>query len=110
MVAVLEARPPEKTGTSSSSGDWPSCFDRRELFDAKQSLKFPEFLIDFDDWRRNSQEVGTARIIDTEYVNPSDFTDEIKSPVLPPKNKFHIKLNIKSIKRGRPSSCDEIES
>lgn len=110
MSPVLEARLTEKTLTSSNlSDDWHDCFDRNELYAANQSFTLPDFLFSFGDWKWPSQKVETARIVETAHVNVIDFIDEVKSPVLPPRNKFHIKLNIKSIRRGRPSTCDEIE-
>lgn len=110
MSPVLEARLPEKILTSSNLiDDWYGCFDRSELYAAKQSFTLPDFLVSLGDWKWPFQKVETTRIVETTSINVIDFIDEVKSPILPPRNKFHIKLNIKSIRRGRPSTCDEIE-
>lgn len=35
--------------------------------------------------------------------------DYIESPVMPPKKEFSVTLIVKSIERGRPSICDDLE-
>jgi hypothetical protein len=66
MSPVIDAKLPENISTSSNTfEDWYGCFERDEMFTTDQLLKLPEFLLDLDDWKRSSQKIGTARIIET---------------------------------------------
>jgi len=44
-----------------------------------------------------------------EYLPQVDFIDEIDGPLMPPKREFKVMLHIKSINKGRPSICNDIE-
>ncbi len=64
------------------------------------------FLLDFATLSE-SHELSQS-ILNTSFLQV-DFIDEIASPVMPPKKEFNVTLHIKSITKGRPSICDEIE-
>jgi hypothetical protein len=38
-----------------------------------------------------------------------DYIEEFDAPLMPPKKEFRIKLIVKSIERGKPSICDDLE-
>lgn len=113
MSPVREAVLPKKDLTSSHHDeDWFGSSDKIEPFVKDSIFQLPELtslLVDLPDknWRLSKGE--TERTVEIQYFSGIDLVNEIESPALPAKNKFHIKLKVKSIKRGRPSICDEVE-
>ena len=111
MSPVLEARLPEGTLTGSESNEaWREYFDRPNFYPKEMTFQLPDFiLVETNNWKWSSLKTDTARIDETRYLYKIDIIDEIQSLRILPRNEFQIKLHIKSITRGRPSICDEIE-
>jgi len=112
MPTLLPAIISEKSSTSSHSDeDWYS-----GLFEGGGLIQLGQFhLPDCDTingivgWRWSPDKIETASVGETKYPKSLEIIEEIESPLIPPNKKFQVKLLIKTVRKGKPSVCDEIE-
>lgn len=115
MPPVLEALPSKKIPTASNYyNEWlTSSFNEdAPVIQVDRQIKFPELsmcIVERPDgnWVLiNGETSGSGRSVEHLEL---DIVDDIESPIMPPKRKFRISVRVKSIKKGRPSICDEVE-
>lgn len=113
MSPVLEALPPKKSSTVSSYyNEWLTFLDEGAPVIQDRQIKFPDLsmcIVERPDgnWVLiNGETSGSGRSIGR---LETDIVDDIESSIMPPKRKFRIRVKVKSIKKGRPSICDEVE-
>lgn len=114
MSPVLEASSPKTSLTTSSYyNEWLSFLDEKPHPINYQEINLQDlsrFIVERPDgnWVLvNGETAGSGRPI----TRPeSNIVDDIASPIMHPRRKIRIYVRVTSIKKGRPSICDEVET
>ena len=113
MSPVLEASFPKTNLTTSNYyNEWLNFLDEDTSFIKNKQISFPDlsmYIVETPEgnWVLvNGETSGSEMSIGKMEL---DLVDNIDSPLMPPKRKFKIHVRVRSIKKGRPSICDEVE-
>jgi hypothetical protein len=107
MSPVLDAKKPKKALTNSQKDVFRNLEINNNYVEGKLFC-FPELYVTLvDAWELPPNTVTTSTINTLHMA--IETLDKFEGPLMPPKRKFRVRLNIREIKRGKPSICDDIE-
>ncbi len=111
---MFEIQKLRESGTNSFyyNQDVSEYVERGMLCPVDRVFNLPDCKMIRSDWDERSffPKVETSGTAETRHIKYLDVFEDVEGFALPPKNRFRVTLDIKSINKGRPSICDEIES
>jgi len=115
MSPVLEASFPKTNLTTSNyykDDELLNFLDEDDFIIRDRQMKFPDLsmcIVETPEGNWVLVNEGTSGSEMSIGKMELDLVDNIDSPLMPPKRKFKIHVRVRSIKKGRPSICDEVE-